>query len=72
MKKNTPKTYIIKIYILTEVFYLNIEDLNKQIYGYKDLREGEYADYMIKTIEEQQIANLNFKNFNENDNQIKF
>ena len=54
------------------MFYLNIEDLNKQIYGYKDLREGEYADYMIKTIEEQQIANLNFKNFNENDNQIKF
>ena len=54
-----------------EVLFLNIEDLKNKIYGYKDLGEGEYADYMIKSIEAKQIPHLKIEEFDEN-KQIKF
>ena len=51
---------------------MNIGDLNNKIYGRKDLGEGEYANYMLKMIEEQQMQNPEFKNFIDIDKEIKF
>ena len=51
---------------------MNIGDLNNKIYGHKDSGEGEYANYMLKMIEEQQMKNTEFKNFINNNKEIKF
>ena len=43
-----------------EVFYfLNITDLNNIIYGHKVLKEGEYANFIMKDIEGQKAINPN-------------
>ena len=34
--------------------------MNKNIYGCKNLEEGENINYIIKLIEEQQLENYNF------------
>ncbi len=39
---------------------MNISDINKNIYGCKNLEEGENINYIIKLIEEQQLENYNF------------
>lgn len=41
---------------------MNISDLNNKIYGHKDLKEGEYANFMMKSIEQQELSNLNINN----------
>lgn len=57
---------------------MNISDLNKKIYGHKDLKEGEYANFMMGAIEQQQgvINNLNEQNidnkFGKINKEIKF
>lgn len=38
---------------------MNITDLNNKIYGHKDLKEGEYANFIMKSIEQQELSNLN-------------
>ena len=43
---------------------MNILDLNNKIFGYKDLKEGEYANFIMESIEEQKIANLNIDSTN--------
>lgn len=44
---------------------MNISDLNNKIYGYKELKDGDYANYIMNSIE-QQIPNLNLNNINQN------
>lgn len=53
---------------------MNISDLNNRIYGYNDLKEGEYANFMMETIEQQKMINLNIdnSNYNEINKEIKF
>lgn len=41
---------------------MNISDLNNKIYGHKDLKEGEYANFMMKSIEQQELSNFNINN----------
>ena len=36
-----------------------MSDLNNKIYGYKELKDGEHANSIMNSIEEQQIFNLN-------------
>lgn len=60
---------------------MNIQDINNKIYGLKNLREGEYTDFLMKSIEQQEIEKLNFDSlksseinnkFNETNKEIKF
>lgn len=41
---------------------MNIFDLNNRIYGHKDLKEGEYANFMMESIDQQEIINLDINN----------
>lgn len=43
---------------------MNILDINKEIYGYKNLGEGNNINFIMKSIEEQETKNLNIDNFN--------
>ena len=58
-----------------EVLILDFNNLNKKIYGDKNLNEGEYANSILDRIE-QEIINFNSANlddsFNDLDKQIKF
>lgn len=49
---------------------MNISDVNNKIYGYKNLKEGEYMNFIMKSIEEKEIINLNqnIQKNNENNN----
>ena len=51
---------------------MNIGDLNNKIYGRKDSGEGEYANHILKMIEEQQMQTPEFKDFMGIDKEIKF
>ena len=42
---------------------MNISDLNNKIYGYKELKDGEHANFIINSIEEKQIINFNSDKF---------
>ena len=46
---------------------MNILDLNNEIYGIKDLKQGEHANLKINSIEKQEILNISLNNYN-NDN----
>lgn len=46
---------------------MNISNLNNKIYGFKSLKQGEYANFMMETIEQQEIQKMNFNNYNNND-----
>lgn len=54
---------------------MDFNNLNKKIYGDKNLNEGEYANSILDRIE-QEIINFNSANsddsFNDLDKQIKF
>lgn len=50
---------------------MNILDLNNKIFGYKNLKEGAYANFIMGTIEEQEIANLNIDSANNPGNMYK-
>lgn len=54
---------------------MDFNNLNKKIYGDKNLNEGEYANSILDRIE-QEIKNFNFTNLDESindlDKQIKF
>lgn len=51
---------------------MNISDLNNRIYGHKNLKEGEYANFMMESIEQQKMMNLNIDNSNYNDINNRF
>ncbi len=46
---------------------MNILNLNDKIYGPKNLKQGEYSNFMIDSIEQQKISNINFSNYNNDD-----
>lgn len=46
---------------------MNILDLNNEIYGIKDLKQGEHANLKIDSIEQQEILNISLNNY-KNDN----
>lgn len=49
---------------------MNISDINKNIYGCKNLKEGENVNFMMKSIERQEMENFNFLNLKKNENNI--
>lgn len=58
---------------------MNMSDLNNKIYGNIDLKQGEYADAILKSLEQKQmnkfnnISDNNFNNkFNGINKEIKF
>lgn len=59
---------------------MNISDLKNNIYGCKNLREGENINSIMKSIEEQEMESFSFLNlkkdennrFNEINKEIKF
>lgn len=52
---------------------MNILDLNSQIYGCKDLKQGEYVDFMLQSIEKQEMLNINDEvDYNKITKEIKF
>ncbi len=46
---------------------MNILNLNDKIYGPKNLKQGEYSNFIIDSIEQQKISNINFSNYNNDD-----
>lgn len=50
---------------------MNISDLNNKIYGFKNLKQGEYANFMMKSVEEQEMLKINLTNY-ENSNDTNF
>lgn len=46
---------------------MNILDLNNEIYGIKDLKQGEHVNLKIDSIEQQEILNISLNNY-KNDN----
>ena len=55
---------------------MNILNLNDKIYGTKNLKQGEYANFIIECIEKQQMLNINLdnniSNFDNINKEIKF
>ena len=49
---------------------MNISELNN-IYCYINLKEGEHANFIMKSIEEEEMTKLNINNFNNNDGNNK-
>ncbi len=45
-------------------------DLNNKIYCNKNLEEGDYVHFMTKSIEQQDVVNLNINNFDNKFNKI--
>lgn len=50
---------------------MNISDLNNKIYGYKRVKEG-HVDFMMRSIEKQEMTDLNINNINSNYISSKF
>lgn len=46
---------------------MNILNLNDKIYGPKNLKQGEYSNFMIESVEQQKMLNMSFNNYNNND-----
>lgn len=49
---------------------MNISGLNSKIYGHKDLKEGQYVNFVMKSIEQQEIKNFNNNSINDKFNEI--
>lgn len=47
---------------------MNISDINNKIYGLKTNMEGEYTDFLIERLEEQEIENVKLNNYKNDDN----
>lgn len=45
---------------------MNILNLNDKIYGPKNLKQGEYSNFMLESIEQQKISNMSFNNYDNN------
>lgn len=46
---------------------MNILNLNDKIYGPKNLKQGEYSNFMIESVEQQKMLNMSFNNYNSNE-----
>lgn len=46
---------------------MNISDLNNKIYGYSSLKQGEHANSILETIEQQEMLEVNLDEYNNND-----
>lgn len=42
-------------------------DFNNEIYGTKKLRQGEHADFMIESIQQQEMKRINIDTYNDKD-----
>lgn len=62
---------IYNIYILLGGVFLNISELNSKIYGCQNQKEGNYTNFIMKSLEEQELNNINYK-WNEINKEIKF
>lgn len=51
--------------------FLNILELNSKIYGCQNKKEGNYTNFIMKSVEEQYIDNINNK-WNDINKEIKF
>ena len=51
---------------------MNIFDCNNKIYGNQKLKQGEYVDFMMEYIEQQELLKINLNNYNENDKNNNF
>lgn len=49
---------------------MNISDINRNIYGNKSLKEGENVNFIIKSIERQEMENFSFLNLKKDENNI--
>lgn len=45
---------------------MNILNLNDKIYGPKNLKQGEYSNFMIESVEQQKMLNMSFNNYDNN------
>ncbi len=46
---------------------MNISDLNNKIYGFRNLKQGEYANFMMESIEQQEMLKMNLDNYKNSD-----
>ena len=51
---------------------MNIQDINNNIYGIKNLKEGEYTAFFLKSIEQKEIEKINFDVLKNNENNNTF
>ncbi len=51
---------------------MNIQDINNNIYGIKNLKEGEYTDFLMKSIEQKEMEKINFDSLKNNENNNMF
>lgn len=49
---------------------MNISDLNNKIYGFKSLKQGEYANFIMESIEQQEMLKMDFNNYNSENTNI--
>lgn len=47
-------------------------DFNNEIYGTKKLKQGEHADFMMESIEKQELLKMNLNNYSDNDKNSNF
>ena len=55
---------------------MNISDLNDKLYGHRDLKQGEYVNFIMDSINQKEIQKGDFSDisskFNEINKEIKF
>ncbi len=51
---------------------MNIDNIKNQIYKDQELKEGEYLNYIIQSIEDEQITEIGCDNYMRGYNKIKF
>ena len=51
---------------------MNMFDFNNKIYGTKKLKQGDYADFIMESIEQQELLKIELNNYSNNDNNSSF
>lgn len=51
---------------------MNIQDINNNIYGIKNLKEGEYTEFLMKSIEQKEMGKINYDTLKNNENNNMF
>lgn len=51
---------------------MNIFDYDNKIYGTKKLKQGEYVDFKMESIEQQELLKMDIDNCNNSDNYSNF
>ncbi len=47
---------------------MNIPDLDDRIYGFKSIKQGEHANFMMESIEQQEMLKMNLAIYKDSDN----